>query len=315
MNIVFLDAYTLDADGLDLGALSSLGTLTRYDRTSPAEIVSRSIDADVIITNKVVLTSDIVDQLPSLKYIIVAATGYNVVDVKYARDRGIPVSNVSGYSTEGVVQHTFALILGVLNQVGRYKREVDAGSWAACADFTYFHTIPELSGMTMGIIGYGTIGRRVAEVASAFNMEIVAHHHQPDRKWYEGVEFIPIEDLYRRADIISLHAPLNESTREIINRSSLSAMKSSAILINTGRGGLINEHDLLTALNDNAIAGAGLDVLSTEPPIDNILINHPLCYITPHIAWASRQSRERLLQGIILNLQSYQHGKIANLVN
>ncbi len=315
MTIVFLDAYTLDADGLDISGLSELGNLSRYDRSSREETIARSQDAEIVITNKTVIDKELIDQLPMLKYIVVAATGYNVVDVNYAADRGIPVSNVSGYSTEGVVQHTFSLILALLNQVSRYNEEVNSGSWQECPDFSYYRTIHELAGKTMGIIGYGTIGARVAEVASAFRMKVIAHHYEPERKWFQQVDFLPLKEVFQQSDFLSLHVPLSATTSRLINKTSLASMKNNAYLINTGRGGLVDESALDEALQKGEIAGAALDVLSTEPPVENPLILNDKCIITPHMAWASRESREKLRDGIINNIKSYQLNKIINQVN
>ncbi len=315
MTIVFLDAYTLDADGLDISGLSELGDLYRYDRSTTAETIARSQDADILISNKAVINRSVIDELPNLKYIVVAATGYNVVDVGYAAEKGIPVSNVSGYSTEGVVQHTFSLMLALLNQVGWYNEQVTSGTWQSCPDFSFYNTINELAGKTIGIIGYGTIGSRVAEVAHAFRMKVIAHHYAPERKWFKQVDFLSLEEVFKQSDFLTLHAPLTTETDSIINQQSLSTMKPTAYLINTGRGGLVDESALDSALKDGAIAGAAIDVLSTEPPGENLLIQNEKCIITPHIAWASRESRERLRDGIIENIKNYQLNKIINQVN
>jgi len=315
MNIVFLDAGTLSIGDIDFGPIEQLGNFLKYDRTSRNEIISMSKEADIIITNKVVIDQVVLNKLPNLKYICVAATGYNNIDLGAARAMGIPVSNVKGYSTTGVVQHVFALLMAILNKVEPYNKAVQAGRWQSSSDFTFYdHSISELSGKTFGIFGFGTIGASVAKVAVAFGMKVLATRRSYAENT-EDITFVDKEDLFTKSDIISLHAPLNEETEGVVNSKLLTLMKRSAILINTARGPLVNEKDLATALKEGVIKAAGLDVLSQEPPTDgNPLIGIDNCIITPHQAWASIESRHRLLSGLVDNISSYQSGEILNRV-
>lgn len=312
IKIVFLDAATLTNGDIDMSRLYELGDLTIYDRTTADQLEERCAEAEIIITNKVVLTGEHMAQFEDLGYICVAATGYNNIDIAAAKKIGIPVSNVSGYSTTGVVQHTFALLLEALHQVGQYSAEVRAGSWQSAPDFSYYHhSISELSGKTMGIFGLGTIGQQVADVALAFGMDVIATSRNPERDAKPGVRFVRVEELFAQADVVSLHAPLNDSTKGMVNYDLLSTMKPSAILVNTARGPLIVEQDLAKALQEGKLAWACLDVLSQEPPsVDNLLIGMPNAIITPHQAWASKESRQRLLDGIVRNLTSYIYGTV-----
>jgi len=316
-NIVFLDAATLSIGDIDFAELDKLGSVKIYERTTHDEVISRCKDATIIITNKVVIDKSAIAQLANLRYICVAATGYNVVDVKAASARGIPVSNVSGYSTPSVVQHVFAMILSTLNKVESYSQQTAKGRWQESIDFTFYdHSISELAGKTLGIFGYGTIGEQVGKVALAFGMNVMAVKRSVAAGTeVNGVQFVSKKQLFAESDILSLHAPLTAETKGIINYEVLQTMKSSAILVNTGRGPLIVEADLAKALQEDQIAYACLDVLSSEPPeINSPLIGLPNCIITPHQAWASQQSRQRLLDGLVANIDAYHVGNILNRV-
>ncbi|MBT8233703.1 MAG: D-2-hydroxyacid dehydrogenase [Saprospiraceae bacterium] len=316
MKIVFLDAYTLNPGDIDVTELSSLGDIKFYDRSREDEILERCIDASVIITNKCVLTKEIIEKLPELKLIQVAATGYNNIDLETAKNQNITVCNVQGYSTESVVQHTFALLLSYLNNVSRYNREVSRNEWSTKKDFSYWEEpILDLSGLTFGVVGYGKIGSAIADVALAFGMKVLVSHTRELDIQKENLSFHSLDYVLNNVDILSLNAPLNKSTHQLINAETLSKMKSNAILINTSRGGLVNEMDLADAIKKNIIKAALLDVMMEEPPP----MNHPLfaldnCIITPHQAWANQGARKKLLNGIIGNIRNFQKGKPSNVV-
>ena len=316
LKIVFLDGYTLNPGDLDTTALLNMGAVTVYDTTTPDQLVDRAGQADIIITNKFVMDEKAIDKLPNLKYIIVAATGYNNVDISAAQARNVKVSNVSGYSTTSVSQHVFAMLLSYLSQCATYFEEARDKTWTQKGTWSYWHNpILEVEGKVFGILGLGTIGQSVAKIALAMGMAVIASHKHPQRDQMEGVTFVELDELFAQSDVLSLHAPLNASTNEIINKATLSKMKGSAILINTARGGLINELDLKWALENKEISTALLDVLSAEPPPeDHPLLALPNCHITPHQAWASQASRGRLLQGIVDNVKGYLSGKMQNLV-
>ncbi len=316
LKIVFLDGYTLNPGDLDTSALLSMGEVEVYDSTAPDELESRAGQADIIIANKFVMDEKAIEQLPNLKYIIVAATGYNNVDVSAAADRNIKVSNVSGYSTTSVAQHVFAMLLSHLNQCATYFEEARNKTWSKKAIWSYCHNpILEVEGKTFGILGLGTIGQSVARIALAMGMAVIASHKHPQRDQMDGVTFVEVDQLFAQSDVLSLHAPLNVSTDQIINKVNLTKMKSSAILINTARGGLIHELDLKWALENKEISAALLDVLSAEPPPENHpLLAVPNCHITPHQAWASQASRGRLLQGIVDNIKGYISGDMRNVI-
>jgi len=317
MKIVFLDSHTLSPGDIDLKPLHELGALEIYDRTKSSDIYERTKNADVIITNKVQIKEDILKQLPQLKMIQVAATGYNSVDVVAAKKQNITVCNVSGYSTSSVVQHVMSNILSYRNTPQQYFDESRKGVWSQNLDFSYWHkSIQELSGQTFGVLGFGKIGRQVAHVAKAFGMQVIAVNKYPEKYPMENVEFVDIETIFKKSDILSLHVPLNPTTKYIVNSKNLSLMKSSALLINTGRGDLIKETELKIALESNTIEAAFLDVLSQEPPpSDHVLLGVKNCYITPHQAWASLQSRERLLNGIVENIKAFEKGTPVNVVS
>jgi len=315
--IVVLDGYTLNPGDIKWNKLEALGELNVHRRTPSSDIVKRAKDANILIVNKVVLDKDTLKQLKHLKLICVSATGYNNVDLETATELDITVCNVAGYSTESVAQHVFSMLLYFTNQVASHNKSVMDGNWEKSKDFTYsLKVIQELKDLTMGIYGLGRIGNKLADIALAFNMKVIAHHKHPERDKRKGVEFVSWEGLLRKSDVLSLHAPLTDANTGIINQENLSKMKPSAYLINTGRGGLINEIDLKEALENKIIAGAGIDVLSEEPPKNgNVLIGAKNCLITPHQAWTSKSARIRLLDGVIGNIRAYIAGKPTNVVN
>ena len=317
MKIVILDGYTLNPGDLDWAPLQALGTLTIYDRSAPTEIVDRAKDADVVLVNKVVLNETLLNQLPNLRYIGVMATGYNNLDMATAKRNGITVTNVKAYGPASVAQHTFALLLALTNHLELHSQSVFNGEWVASPDFCYWKTPwTELTGKTMGLIGLGDIGSHVARIAQAFDMKVIAYRKNPAQTKDSGIEMVSLEDVFRKSDVISLHCPLTEETKELINGGRLSWMKPNALLLNTGRGPLINESDLAEALQNKQIAGAGLDVLSAEPPLpSNPLLSAPNCIITPHIAWASFEARKRLLQMVADNLIAFSKGVPINVVS
>ena len=323
-NIVVLDGFTLNPGDLSWESLTALGACTVHDRTAPGSVVERSQHAEIILTNKVVLSKEIIAQLPNLRYIGVLATGYNVVDTAAAKERGITVTNVPAYSTPSVAQTVFALLLELTHRTGHHSDEVRKGRWSSNPDFSFSDfPLTELHGKTFGIIGFGNIGRAVAMIASAFGMDVLVssrttYTSQVLKTWEvsSDIAFTDTESLLRRSDIVSLHCALNEQTRLLINKERLMMMKSSAFLINTGRGPLVDEQALADALNQGRLAGAGLDVLSSEPPSpDNPLLSAQNCLITPHIAWASFAARTRLMDVIVNNVRSFLHGTPVNVVS
>ena len=317
MNIVFLDAFTANPGDLSWSAFEALGHCTIHDRTPSAETIERAKDAEVVITNKAVLSRAVIESLPKLRYIGVIATGYNVVDVAAARERGIVVTNVPGYGSPSVAQAVFALLLELTNHTGQQTRDVSQGRWAACPDFCFWDKpIIELQGLTLGLVGLGDIGASVARIALAFGMKVIATR----RTWAvpppEGITPAPLDKVLSESDVVSLHCPLTDETKHLIDATSLAQMKSTALLINTARGPLIDEPALAAALNEGRIAGAGLDVLSVEPPSkDNPLFTAKNCLITPHTAWASRASRHRLITIAAENLRQWQAGRPINVVS
>jgi glycerate dehydrogenase len=314
MQIVILDGYTLNPGDQDWEPLYKLGNVTIFDRSKTEEIVERAADAEIVLVNKVVLSAETLAQLPHLKYVGVMATGYNNVDVEAAHKHGITVTNVKAYGPASVAQQTFALLLSLVNRAETHSQSVFAGEWTTSPDFCYWKTpLTELAGKTMGLIGLGDIGSQVANIALAFGMKVIAYRKHPVP--VDGIEMVPLDDIFTRSDVISLHCPLTDETREIINRESLSRMKPNAIILNTGRGPLVHEADLAEALHNGVIAGAGLDVLSTEPPkADNPLLSAPNCVITPHVAWATFEARKRLLQMVADNLEAFLRGEAKNVV-
>ena len=316
MKIVVLDGYGLNPGDLSWSAWEALGELKVYDRTSPSELLERSAGAEVLVTNKTLITANDMVSLPELKYIGVLATGYNVVDIDAAKARGIVVTNIPAYSTSSVAQMVFAHILNITQRVGYYANENAQGRWTNNADFCYWDTnLVELDGKKMGIVGYGNIGKATARIALAFGMEVLAYTSKEQKDLPQGIKKATLDELFTESDVVSLHCPLTPDTKELVNAERLKTMKPSAILINTGRGPLVNEQDLADALNEGRIAGAGLDVLSVEPSVaNNPLLNAKNCFITPHIAWATKEARTRLMDIAINNLRSYQEGNIINNV-
>lgn len=316
MKIVVLDGYALNPGDLSWDEMKLLGELEIYDRTSPEQVLERSIGAEALITNKTVLTSDHMDALPNLKYIGVLATGYNVVDINAAKEHNIVVTNIPAYSTQSVAQMVFAHLLNITQRVGYYSTENTNGRWAKNQDFCYWDTnLIELAGKKIGIVGFGNIGQATARIALAMGMKVLAYTSKNQADLPTGILKVDLDELFSASDVISLHCPLTPETKELVNTKRLNMMKKNAILINTGRGPLINEKDLADALNKESIAGAGLDVLSTEPPLaDNPLLTAKNCFITPHIAWATYEARTRLMQIAIDNLKSYMEGNIINNV-
>ena len=316
-NIVVLDGYALNPGDLSWSKLEELGNVKVYDRTPEAAVVERAKDADILLTNKAIVSAAAIAQLPRLEYIGVMATGYNIVDISAATARKIKVSNVPAYGTASVAQLTFALILELYNHAGLHADSVRSGDWSKSIDFSYWKMpLHELSGKVLGIVGLGAIGQAVARIALAFDMEVIASHKHPERDKMQGVTFVDIATCFTKADIVSLHCPLNEQNREFVNSSLLNTMKRGAFLINTSRGPLIHEQDLADALNSERIAGAALDVLSKEPPaIDHPLLHARNCIITPHIAWATLEARTRLLNTSVENVRAYLAGKPQHVLN
>jgi glycerate dehydrogenase len=316
--IVILDGYTINPGDNPWSPVESLGTCVIYDRTPPELKLERARDAEIILTSKCKLDAATLESLPRLKYISMLATGYNNVDVVAAGKRGIPVSNVPAYSTESVVQTTFALLLELATAVGVHDASVKAGEWVRCPDHAYWKTsIVELDGLTLGIVGYGTIGRVVARVGAAFGMKVIAYAPRiPLDPGSTPVSFVPLEELFDTADVVTLNCPQTADNEGFVNSGLLASMKSSAFLINVARGGLVNEADLARALRNGTIAGAGLDVVAHEPMLaDNPLLAAPNCIFTPHIAWASLAARKRLMSIVAANLASYISGVPINVVN
>lgn len=318
MKIVVLDGYSLNPGDLSWKELEELGELTVYDRNVPEKTVERAYGAEAVMTNKTTLSGEIIRRLPDLRYIGVLATGYNVVDIKAARERGIVVTNIPAYSSESVAQMVFAHLLNIICRVQHYADENrDNSRWSASSDFVYRdYSIHEIAGMTMGIVGLGNIGQTVARIARRFGMGVLAYTSKTPGDLPEGVEKAELKRLFAESDVVSLHCPLTPATRHIVDAGMLSLMKPSAILINTGRGALIDEPALADALNSGRIYAAGLDVLSTEPPEDdNPLLSARNCFITPHIAWASVEARTRLMHIAAGNLKDFIAGHIRNCVS
>jgi glycerate dehydrogenase len=316
MKIVILDGHTTNPGDLSWAFLNEYGDVSIYDRTPKELIIERSLPADILITNKTPLPKSILEQLPNLKYVALLSTGYNIADTDYLKERGIPVSNIPDYSTEAVAQHVFAFILEHYNSVALHSEAVRGGEWSICPDFCFLKgPVMELMGKTIGIIGFGKIGRSVAEKALAFKMNVIAYTPNP-KKDADFVEFVSLDELAERSDIVTIHTPLTDATRGFINRDFIFKMKNGAFLVNTSRGPVIDEQALADALNSGHLAGAGLDVLSTEPPSkDNPLLTAQNCFITPHIAWAGRETRARLLSILNENIKAFVNGKPQNVVN
>jgi glycerate dehydrogenase len=316
MKIVILDGYTLNPGDLSWDGMKELGECAIYDRTPPEKTVERAKDAEAVFTNKVLFNREVISKLPGLKYIGVLATGYNVVDLDAATQAGIVVTNIPAYSTASVAQMVFSHMLHVVQNVSKHARSVKNGDWANSIDFSY-HLTPqtELAGKTLGIIGFGQIGQAVAKIGLAFGMNVI-FHNRSKKDTNLDARRVDLDALLAESDFISINCPLTDKNAGFINQAAIDKMKTSAILINTGRGPLINETDLAEALNNGRIAGAGLDVLSTEPPQpDNPLLSAKNCYITPHIAWATTEARERLIKTATENLKAFLDEKPQNKVN
>jgi glycerate dehydrogenase len=317
MRIVVLDGYALNPGDLSWEPLAALGDFTVHDRTPPAEMVARARAAEILLTNKTEFPGEVFGQLAGLRYIGVLATGYNVVDVAAARRHGVVVTNVPTYGTATVAQFTLAHLLNLAVRIGPHVRSVDEGRWPQCPDFCYWDfPLIELAGQTMGIVGLGQIGRAVAALCQALGMKVQAYSVPRPPELPAGVRLVGLDDVFSTSDAISLHCPLTPDTRELVNAHRLGQMRPTAFLINTARGGLIDEAALAEALHSGRIAGAGLDVLSTEPPRgDNPLLAAPNCYVTPHIAWATRAARQRLLNTAVANVVAFLSGQPQNVVN
>lgn len=320
MNIVILDGYTLNPGDLNWSGISQFGNLKVYDRTTynTHDIISNIADADIVFTNKTPINNVVLSKTKALKYIGVLATGYNIVDIETARKKGIVVTNVPDYSTFAVAQFTMALMLELCHHVGQHNTAVHKGDWILNKDFSFWnYPLIELAGKTLGIIGFGKIGKATAKLAQAFGMTVLVHNRTVYSNFEsETLKFVELDELLPSSDFISLHCPLTSETSQIINKVSIAKMKTSAYLINTARGPLVNEEDLAEALNTKILAGAAVDVIIEEPMIkNNVLLSAKNCIITPHIAWAPKEARQRLMQTTIKNLKSYLNGNPINVVN
>jgi len=318
MKIVILDGYTMNPGDLSWDALNKFGEVVIYDRTPADKVVERCAGAEIIFTNKTPVSEDAINQLSSLKFIGVLATGFNIVNTEAAKKKNIVVSNVPAYSTASVAQLTFALLLELCHHVQRHSDTVMDGKWAVSPDWSYWdHPLVELYGKTIGIIGFGRIGQQVADIATAFGMNILGNSKtQTDQSLRKNFKWSGITHLLKNADVVSIHCPLFTETKGLINKESLQLMKRSSFLLNTSRGPVIVEEDLADALNNNVIAGAGIDVLSVETPSkDNPLFGAKNCIITPHIGWATKEARIRLMHATINNLSAYLNGDPVNVVN
>jgi glycerate dehydrogenase len=318
MNIVVLDGHTLNPGDHTWDNVAALGELTVFDRTSPLSMIERARDADILLVNKAVISAESIALLPKLRFVSLLATGFDNVDVAAARKRGIPVSNVPEYATNAVAQHVFALLLELASHVALHDQAVKEGEWTASPDFSFWKSsIVELAGLKMGIVGFGSIGKRVAEIAHAFGMEVLAHNPRPkDAPAGINVAWKDLPTLFAESDVVSLNTRQTPDNIGFVNRDLIALMKRTAYLINTARGTLINEQDLARALNSGEIAGAGLDVVSSEPiRPDNPLLTTRNCIITPHIAWASFAARKRLMDQTVRNIRAFLRGKPINVVN
>ena len=317
MKIVILDGYAANPGDLDYHLLEKLGEVVVYPRTSDAEKVERAKDADIILLNKVQIDAETLAQLPKLKYIGIQATGFNVVDIEAARKQGIIVTNIPAYSTDSVAQMVFAHILNITNHTAHYARQAREGRWSSNPDFCYWDTpLIELSGKTLGIVGFGNIGKSVAAIARQFGMDVFAYTSKNSTDLPEGVQKTTLEGLFSTSDILSLHCPLTPQTKHLINAEALAKMKQGSILINTGRGPLVDEQAVADALASGHLLAYGADVMADEPPkADNPLFQQPNAFITPHIAWATFEARQRLMDICVANLRAFIEGKPQNVVN
>lgn len=316
MKIVILDGICVNPGDLSWEDMSKLGELTIYERTAPQQVVERCVGAEAVITNKVMITDEVMAALPQLKYVGILATGYNVVDIDAAHRRGITVTNIPAYSTDSVAQMTFAHILNITNRVEHYAMEVREGKWSAHPDFCYWNTpLPELAGKTLGIVGLGNTGMRVACIAHAFGMDVFAMTSKNAADLPEGIQKTTLQGLLATSDILSLHCPLNDETFHLINAQTIAMMKRGAILINTGRGPLVDEEAVAKALDEGQLMAYGADVMAQEPPQKNHpLFSHPHAFLTPHIAWATREARERLMVIAANNLKAFAEGEQLNVL-
>ncbi|MFI3324878.1 MAG: D-2-hydroxyacid dehydrogenase [Clostridia bacterium] len=317
MKIVVLDGYTENPGDLSWDDLKALGELSVYDRTPADMVVERIADAEIVIVNKTLITKEIITACPSIKYIGVLATGYNVVDVDAAKEQGIPVCNIPTYGTSAVAQFVFALLLEICHRVQNHSNSVVNGDWTNCQDFCFWlNPLVELAGKTIGLVGFGRIGIATAKIAKGFGMEVLAYDSFESEEGKSLATYVSLDELLEKSDVVSLHVPLFESTQGIINKNTLAKMKSSAILINTSRGPLVVEEDLKEALNNGTIYAAGVDVVSTEPiKMDNPLLQAKNCIVTPHIAWAPKESRQRLMNIAVDNVKAFIEGNPVNVVN
>ena len=316
LKIVILDAHAANPGDLSWDTLTEFGELTVYPRTAPEEVVARIGDAEIVLTNKVLFTADTLRQLPRLRYIGILATGHNTVDTQAARELGITVTNIPAYSTDSVAQMTFAHILNITNRIGHYARQTREGRWSRNPDFCYWDTpLVELAGKTIGIVGLGSIGMRVAGIARDFGMDVFAFTGKNSSDLPEGIQKTTLDGLLAASDILTLHCPLTDDTRYLINRERLAKMRPGAILINTGRGPLVDEQAVADALQSGRLAAYGADVMASEPPApDNPLLKQPNAYLTPHIAWATREARQRLMKVAVANVSAFIEGRPQNVV-
>lgn len=320
MKITILDGYTENPGDLSWDGVARFGNLKIFDRTSltdEQEIIDHIREADIVITNKTPINRHVLDSCPSIRFITVLATGYNIVDVKYAAQKGIPVSNVPSYGTEAVGQFAIALLLEICHNIGYHNNTVHDGKWSNCKDFCYWdYPLIELAGKAMGIIGFGRIGQTTGRIARALGMRIIAYDNHPTESGKQIGDYVELETLYAQSDVICLHCPLFPETNGIINRDSIAKMKNGVIIINNSRGSLIVEQDLVDALHCGKIAAAAVDVVSTEPiPKNNVLLSAPNCIITPHISWAPKESRQRIMECTAENIQAFLNGVPINTVN
>ena len=315
MKIIILDGYTVNPGDLSWDWLSEYGEYTVYDRTEKEDILSRCEGADIVITNKTPLGKDILEKLPDVRFIDLLSTGYNITDIYYARERNIPVSNVPAYSTNSVAQLTFAFILQFASRVKEHSISTQNGDWQKCKHFCYMAApLTELHGKTLGIIGYGSIGKAVAKIAEAFSMKILVNTNHPAEDT-ENLKFCDIDTLLENSDFVSLHCPLTDKTTKMVNKEFLAKMKNTAYLINTSRGATVDEDALRYALENGIIAGAGVDVLVNEPPVDDKITSLENALVTPHIAWAAKETRARLMEVTKQNIRAFVEGKPINVVN
>ena len=317
LNAVILDGYTENPGDISWSVIEELVDLTVYPRTAPEEIIERGKDADILIVNKVAITRELLNDLPKLKFVATLATGYNQLDCEALKEKGIPVSNIPAYSTNAVAQMVFAYILELINKVSEYTADVKSGTWSKCKDFCYWNSpLYELDGKTLGIIGFGKIGARVSQIATAFGMKVLCYTPSGKKEGFPNVEFTDKDTVISNSDFISVHCPLTADTAGLINADFISKMKKGAYVINTARGPVANENDVAEALKNGVLAGYGTDVLSTEPPkVDNPLLSAPNCLITPHIAWAAYETRVRLMGILEENIKASLNGAPINVVN